>query len=68
MNWLILDNQEQLDELNERMKALLGNDKPYSNGEQTSIGIAVYIHECVKIMLTPEEMDSLQNYPHEEIG
>jgi hypothetical protein len=65
MNWLILETQEQLDELNTRMEAVFGNEKPYSLGTPVANGIAVYIHDCVKHMLTTDELSMLTNLPQE---
>lgn len=66
MNWLILESQAQLDELNNRMESVFGHEKPYSLGTPVTNGIAVYIHSCVKHMLSEEELESLQTLPTEE--
>ena len=65
MNWLILESQAQLDELNNRMEAVFGHEKPYSLGTPVADGIAVYIHDCVKHMLTTDELSMLTNLPQE---
>ena len=65
MNWLILETQAQLDELNNRMEAVFGNEKPYSLGTPVTDGIAVYIHDCVKHILTTGELSMLTNLPQE---
>lgn len=66
MNWLILKSQSDLDALNNRMEAIFGTGKPYSIGTPVTNGIAVYIHNCVKHMLSEEELESLQTLPTEE--
>ena len=65
MNWLILESQAQLDELNNRMEDVFGHEKPYSLGTPVADGIAVYIHDCVKGMLTTGELSMLTNLPQE---
>lgn len=65
MNWMILETQEQLDELNTRMEAAFGNEKPYSLGTSVADGIAVYIHDCVKWLLTTDELSMLTDFPQE---
>ena len=65
MNWLIVETQEHLDDLNTRMEAVFGNEKHYSLGRPVVDGIAVYIHDCVKDMLTTDELSMLTNYPQE---
>lgn len=65
MNWMILETQEQLDELNTRMEAAFGNEKPYSLGTSVADGIAVYIHDCVKWLLTTDELSMFTDFPQE---
>lgn len=65
MNWMILETQEQLDELNTRMEAVFGNEKPYSLGTSVADGIAVYIHDCVKCLLTTDELSMLTDFSQE---
>lgn len=65
MNWLILESQAQIDELNTRMEAVFGNEKPYSHGTSVADGIAVYIHDCVKWLLTTDELSMLTDLPQE---
>ena len=65
MNWLILKSQSDLDALNNRMEAIFGTGKPYSIGTPVANGIAVYIHDCVKHILTTDELSMLTNLPQE---